>query len=372
MPIPGFATEEGTQSFAGRFSGKLPETHFRKQNGLCFSSVGLGTYLGEPDETTDRLYEEAVLQVMSLGCNLIDTAINYRCQRSERSIGRALQRAVTEGRIRRSEIIVATKGGFIPFDDGTPGNPGRYFEETYGAQGLLQPGDIVAGCHAMTPRFIGNQIQRSLSNLNLECLDIYYLHNPETQLQEVPRPEFEERLKKVFEALERFVAEGKIRMYGTATWNGYRTSAAAKDYLSLEELLILAREAAGPGHHLKVIQLPFNLAMPEAFIVQNQKVGGGSLSLLEAASKLGVTVVASASLMQNQLAHGVPKRFTELFKGVETQAQCAIQFVRSTPGITTALVGMKNRAHIEENLRVAGVPPLRQEEYLELFKGVQG
>src|SRR5258708_31310385 len=81
---------------------------------------------------------------------------------------------------------------------------------------------MVAGCHARSPRFLDDQIERSRRNLGVDCIDVYYIHNPETQLGEVPRAEFLRRLRAAFEALENACDEGRIACYGTATWNGYR------------------------------------------------------------------------------------------------------------------------------------------------------
>jgi aryl-alcohol dehydrogenase-like predicted oxidoreductase len=67
--------------------------------------------------------------------------------------------------------------------------------------------------------------------------------------------------------------------------------------------------------------------------------------------------MASASVYQGHLTRGLPAVLAEVLAGPETDAQRALQFVRSTPGITVALVGMKQRAHVEENLALARVPP---------------
>jgi aryl-alcohol dehydrogenase-like predicted oxidoreductase len=85
----------------------------------------------------------------------------------------------------------------------------------------------------MTPSYLLNQLDCSLRNLDLECVDIYYVHNPETQLGKIAREEFSDRLLRAFEALESAVAAGKIRLYGAATWNGYRNDPAEKDYFVL-------------------------------------------------------------------------------------------------------------------------------------------
>ena len=76
--------------YAARLQGTVANGHFRQFEGLHISSIGLGTYLGEHDAQTDARYREAIVRAIELGCNLIDTAINYRYQQSERTIGRAL------------------------------------------------------------------------------------------------------------------------------------------------------------------------------------------------------------------------------------------------------------------------------------------
>lgn len=367
-PIPGHATSEGTGAYLARLRGQVAGEHFRAWEGLTLSSVGLGTYLGDDDEATDALYRAAIIRALERGVNVIDSAINYRHQRSERTIGEALRLLVERGALRREEVMVTTKGGFLPFDGALPANRSAYVVETYIRPGLLRPEEIVAGCHAMTPRYLTDQLERSRENLGLATIDVYYLHNPETQLSEVPRPEFLRRIRAAFETLEAAHAARAIRFYGTATWNGYRQPPEVPDYLSLQELVEVARDVAGEGHHFRVLQVPFNLAMPEAFTHQNQPVGKERVSLLEAARHFGLYVMASASIYQGQLARRLPSIISECFGGLETDAQRALQFVRSTPGLGTALVGMKLAAHVEENLHVARIPPAALEDYLRLFQ----
>ncbi len=370
--IKGYATPEGTARYASRFvnGGKvsLDPGHFRKREGLAFSSIGIGSYLGEPDEATDRLYESALEEAVRSGVNVIDSAINYRTQRSERSFGKALSKLISVGEFRREELIVCTKGGFIPFDGSYPKDPLVYFQETYLRPGILAANDVIQGCHAMTPRYLEDQIERSLSNLGVETIDLYYLHNPETQLAEIERAEFMQRLRAAFEFLEQKVKEGKIRMYGAATWNGFRVAPESPDALLLDEIIVAAREAAGPEHHFKAIQLPFNLAMPEAWVLPNQRHGPNTLPLLSVAQELGVTVIGSASLLQARLAGRLPESFTSKFPNFQKSSQCSLQFARSVPGLTTSLVGMKDPSHVRENLEVGKVPSLTDEELFGMFQ----
>ncbi|MFQ5881214.1 MAG: aldo/keto reductase [Candidatus Methylomirabilales bacterium] len=367
MGQSGFATSEGTAAYRERVTGRVAREHFREGQGLILSSIGLGTYLGSHDTETDGQYREAARTSLELGCNVIDTAINYRCQRSERIIGEVIAAWTSQRGLRREEVVVATKGGFLPFDGEPPANLATYVLDTFIRPGIVRPEEIVAGCHCLTPQYLQHQLRRSQENLQLDCVDIYYLHNPETQLQEVPREEFHRRMQAAFEVLEAAVNRGAIRAYGTATWTGYRNPSTAQDYLSLEALVKLAEEVAGKNHHLRVIQLPFNLAMPEALVRRNQPVDGETVSILEAASHFEVTVMASAPIYQGQLSRSLPPVIGRYLQGLETDAQRAIQFVRSTPGVTTVLVGMKQRRHVEENLRVAQLPPAPLEEFLKLF-----
>ena len=130
----------------------------------------------------------------------------------------------------------------------------------------------------------------------------------------------------------------------------------------------MAREVAGDTHHFRAVQLPYNLAMGEAFTHANQTVDGEAVSLLEAARRLGIYVMVSASIYQGQLSRNLPAVLLEHLPGLRTDAQRAIQFVRSTPGVGTALVGMKSVAHVEENAALVKVPPAPWSQFQKLFK----
>jgi aryl-alcohol dehydrogenase-like predicted oxidoreductase len=351
------ATPEGTAAFAAGHRPRGFGEAARGFDGLTLSSVGLGTYLGPSDTVTDRIYEAAIARAFDLGCNVIDTAINYRCQRSERAIGRAL----AASRIPREQIVVSTKGGYIPYDGEPPADPAAYFRQTFVVPGLVAAHDVVAGSHCLAPGFLANQVDQSLANLNVACIDVYLLHNPETQLEEIPADRFYERLRAAFETLEACVQAGRIRCYGVATWNGLRASPAAAGLISLERLVGVARQVAGERHHFRVIQLPYSLAMPEAYTRKNQSLRGTLVTVLEAAAALNLYVMGSAALYQSRLAQGLPGEIRSRISGLTTDAQRAIQFARSTPGIGTALVGMKEVGHVEENLQTLTAPLLSRD-----------
>ncbi len=365
--LKNWATAEATASFAGRFP-QLPG-NFRETLGLAMSSIGIGTYLGESDSATDAAYEDAIRTALSGGINLIDTAVNYRFQRSERVIGKVIAELVAAGKIRREEVVVATKGGYVTFAGEMPANPREWFEETYVKTGIVAAEDLVEGSHCMTPRWLEAMIDLSRANLGLETIDIYYLHNPESQLAAMSRDEFNARVGRAFELLERKVAERRIRCYGAATWNGFRVAPNDRSHLSLVDLVKIAGEVGGKDHHFRVIQLPYNLAMPEAFTAKNQRLPDGSPgSTLAVADATGIAVCASASLLQGRLTRGMPAVLTEAFPGFESDAQRALQFVRSTPGVNVALAGMSSAAHVTHNLATALQPSAPFEALMKLFK----
>jgi aryl-alcohol dehydrogenase-like predicted oxidoreductase len=367
MSTPTHATLAGTTRYRERFKDIAAPKHFRPQQDLLVSSIGIGTYLGNADDETDARYLSAVARAVELGANVIDTAANYRFQRSERAIGKALLQLTETTKISRDEIIVCTKGGYLPFDGAPPRDVRRYIEETFVKPGIASFADFVGGSHCMTPAYLQDQLEQSLRNMNLECADVYYIHNPESQLGQVSETEFYTRLRAAFESLEKRRAEGRLKFYGVATWNGFRVPAGSNGYHSLAKMVELARELAGASHGFRFIQLPFNLAMPEALTLSNQTVDGEPLSTLEAAPALGVTVISSASIFQGRVAQGLPNDLRVSLGSLPGDAQTAIQFVRSAPGIATALVGMSQLQHVEENLKLVGVEPVGPEQFMQLF-----
>jgi aryl-alcohol dehydrogenase-like predicted oxidoreductase len=364
------ATKEGTTRYAQRFLGRAAAGHFRETQRLVLSSIGIGTYLGQPDSRTDEGYAEAVATAVENGINVIDAAINYRFQRSERSIGQAILRLAATG-IAREEFVLCTKGGYLTPDGSMPADPNEYFFHEYIQPGVFSAKDIAAGSHCMTQKFLKNQLGRSLKNLGVECVDIYYLHNPETQLAELTKEEFLNRLREAFTFLESAVQAGEIRFYGMATWNGFRQDARARDAMQLGEIVQIAQEIAGGVHRFRFVQLPFNLGMTEALTLGNQSLRGRDRTIMEAASELDITLIASASLLQGQVARNLPGFVAEAL-GLENDAERALQFARSSPGITTALVGMSRAEHVKANARLMGLPPATENEFAKLFSRGEG
>jgi aryl-alcohol dehydrogenase-like predicted oxidoreductase len=347
------ASTAGTERFEARTTGRLANFRRTLPRNLAASALGMGTYLGDCTDAEDAAYTQTVRRAITAGINVIDTAINYRCQRSERAVGHAVVEAIAAGEVRRDELIVCTKGGYVALDGEPPASRAAYeqwLERELFATGLVAREELVRGGHAIAPRYLAHQLDRSRANLGLEAIDIYYLHNPEEQLLAVDRPTFRQRMHAAFALLEERALAGEIAGYGCATWLGFRVAPEHRQHLTLAELIALARDVGGTTHHFRAVQLPVSLAMPEAARMATQPLGRKLVPLLEAADALGVGVVASAPLMQGRLTTGLPTEVHELFPDCTTDAQRALRFSSSLPGVGVVLAGMRRREHLVENL----------------------
>jgi len=363
--IQGFATKEGMSRFRERHEGKsVAKGHFRPANDLCLTSLGMGTYLGEPDPTTDQMVTDAVkLSIQSGAINVIDTAINYRSQKSERAIGKALKELIEEGTVSRDEIFVSTKNGYVTDDGDIRMEFWTYIHNTLIKTGVIKAGDISSGYHCMTIPYLNDQLERSQKNLGLECIDLMYLHNAvEGQVQDVGMEQFMKMLREVFGFYEQKRKEGKIRYYGMATWNCFRVMPDNMEYLNLRDVVNLAKAVGGENNGFKFIQLPFNLMMGEALMLKNQKIDGEMLSIIEAASLLKIGIFTSVPLMQRRL---LSDRIVPRFGNIDSVAVRCLQFVRSA-GVIAPLVGHKRTEHVRENIQVAKIPPLNEDEFKKL------
>jgi len=361
--ISGSASAEGTQKFVK--NSCVNEGNFKKFENLYLSNVGIGTYLGDPDAQTDQLVTDAVKKSILLGINVVDTAINYRSQKAERSVGKAISELIDDGEITRDEIFISSKNGYVTNDADIQLSLWEYVKSELTDTGIVKEGDITSGYHCMTVPYLSDQLDRSLKNLNIECLDLMYLHNGiEGQLKDISKEKFLENLKSVFELYEQKRKEGKIKFYGMATWECFRVPPDNPQYLSLEDTVNLAKQVGGENHGFRFIQLPYNMNYDQALLSKNQLLGTETVSILEASVRLGIGVFTSVPFMQGRLlTPGVMPEFNELKPSLR-----ALQFIRSTPGILAPLVGQKSEAHVLENLEIMKIPSMSDEEFLTLVK----
>ncbi len=361
--ISGFASTEGTQKFV-KNSG-VDEGNFNKFEDLFLSNVGIGTYLGDPDIQTDQLVTDAVKKSILMGVNVVDTAINYRSQKAERSVGKAISELIKDGKITRDEIFISSKNGYVTNDADVKLGFWEYVKEEYSQKGVIQEGDVTSGYHCMTIPYLSDQLDRSLKNLNIDCLDLMYLHNGiEGQIKDVSKEKFLENLKLVFKLYEEKRKEGKIKFYGMATWECFRVGKDNPQYLSLDDIVNMAKEIGGENHGFRFIQLPYNMNYDQALLAKNQTLDNEPVSILESAVRLGVGVFTSVPFMQGRLLQpGVMPEFNDLKPSLR-----ALQFIRSSPGVLAPLVGQKSIDHVSENLEIMKIPSMSDDEFIALVK----
>jgi len=358
--LSGRATPAATRDYAERHQPRFAADFYADPLGLRLSSLALGTYLGEPDDATDRAYEDAVEAALRSGVNCLDTAVNYREQRSERLLGRTLARLVEAGVVTRGEVVVATKGGYVPRDFEEPERGGASLVAG------VPPEEVVQGIHCLHPRYLERMLALSRSNLGLAALDVYYLHNPETQLPAVAKPVFYERIRRAFTVLEGARERGELGAYGVATWSGLRRAAGDPGALDLARVVDIARSVGGDDHGFRFVQLPVNLALPEALTRPGQTVDGEALPALAAAERLGLSAFGSGALHQGRLLDAAARGAEVLDPdGRLTPAQRALRFARST-GVVAALVGTSSREHLAEDLAAGALPRLDPAAVAEL------
>jgi aryl-alcohol dehydrogenase-like predicted oxidoreductase len=267
-----FAIREGTRRYAQRAVDQgIPASAYRAlgRTGLVASSIGFGGY-----RIDDRTPEHAAALDMALrgGVNLIDTSTNYTDGASESCIGNVLARHD------REELIVVSKVGYVQGQAlamaRSREQPGSAFPEMV---------KYTEGCwHCIHPEFLADQLERSLTRLRIETVDVYLLHNPEyfftdatkkrpSVSLEALRDEFYDRIRRAFVHLEGEVAKGRIGCYGVSS-NTFVVPTSNSEATSLERMWTIAGEVARE-HHFAVVQLPANLFESGAMMIRNNVAG---------------------------------------------------------------------------------------------------
>lgn len=367
--LDGYANSEATLRYAKKFKN-FSNDFFSEIQGLSSSSIGVGTFYPEPykEESYTFEFKDSIKEAILNGANFIDTAINYRYQKSEREIKEALIELIDAKEIERDEVIIATKAGFVPLNYPFPENPYRWIEENIIKQKLAKKDEIVVDQHCITPKFLEYSLKSSLENLGVNTVDILFLHNPEMQLGYISYEELLKRIRRAFEKFEEFADMGKIKFYGVATWNGFTFEPEHMEYIKLKDLIDIAREIAGDKNRFKFIELPYNLAKPHPYIYTNQPLDDGLFyTPIQVAKKYGMSVIGSSSLLQmNLFKRAFSDKVTKLLgKVFVSDIQKAIQFTRS--GVDVALFSSKDREHIRHNLELSHISKTSLKSYEAIF-----
>lgn len=284
--LSGAATPEGTRRGAESF-GAGGRTLGR--TGYAVSPVGFGGYRVRDDSP---LHRRALADALRGGVNLVDTSTNYGDGHSETLVGRVLANLVQRGEVRREQVVVVSKAGYVQGE-----NLARTRARTPPFPEMVELRPDLA--HCIHPEFLRAQLDESLGRLGLERLDVLLLHNPEYFLEDahargvdsvLARQEFRGRLRAAFAHLEQEAAAGRIGWYGVSS-NGFVVDASQPAFTSPTDVVACARAVGGEDHRLGVLQLPMNLLELGA-LTERHPAEGGERSALQVAQAhdLGVLV----------------------------------------------------------------------------------
>lgn len=282
------ALADNTKDFADRF----PQLLYKPlgNTGYTVSACGFGAY-----RIDYRVKEhfDSLEYALSKGINLIDTSANYSDGGSEILIGNVLGDLINRDIIKREEIVIVSKGGYIQGKNLESAK--KMKEDGLGYKDVTEYAENI--WHCIHPDFLKDQITLSLERMKLETIDVYLLHNPEYFLDspmakdlepEVLRKEYYSRIKKAFAYLEEEVKAGRITYYGISS-NAFVKNSDDPVFTSLKECVDAANKIS-EDNNFYVIELPLNLY--EKGAIENKNQLGDSFTVLEYAyeSELGVLI----------------------------------------------------------------------------------
>ena len=359
--IKGFATREATAIHAERF--RKIQHSLLGRTGLHCSQAGFGCYRVADGVPRHR---EALCLALENGINLIDTSANYADGASEALVGKVLAEVIQSGRLKREEIVVVTKAGYLQGQNYTlsqqrraKGNP--FPELVAYADGLE---------HCIHPEFLEDQLTRSLERLSLATIDFFLLHNPEYYLSwaakqgidlETARSVYDHRIRQALQYLEQEVVRGRIRQYGISS-NTFPEAPDRPEFTCLQQVLDLAGEI-GPENHFALIQLPMNLIESGAILTANQP---DRATLLATARHAGLGILINRpldALTENGLLRladvasplaRTPEAIIEAIQDLVISENTLVDDILPSIGISTDV-----QAQIETQLRVG--PALLQQ-----------
>ncbi len=305
--VPGYATVQGTSGYAARMIGRAGDATLANgfgalgSTGLTTTRLGFGTYRVTAKEAGHR---EALKKALRESCNLIDTSTNYMDGDSECLVGSALRELISSGELRREEVIVVSKIGYVQGQNlklaEAREKAGRPYPD------MVKYGDGI--WHCIHPEFLADQLTLSLDRLGLATLDVCLLHNPEYFLLDAShrgekdlttlRANFYHRLEQAFAHFESEVSAGRLQYYGVSS--NTATSQVDDPEATSLALMVQAAQAAAKSrgsdlHHFRILQCPMNLFESGAALTANT----GRLNrqtLLEYAAEIGVAVLVNRPL----------------------------------------------------------------------------
>ena len=383
----GWAEVNQTLNYASLNRDKSAGAYKTDYSGLTLSSIGVGSVKGSDGEDEDHSITAVVYDSIMKGLNVIDTSINSRGMRSEKSIGKALKSLFDSGKVGRQSLFISTKAGFIPADSSKSISPTRTVAEwstTLAPFEEFPVMEIVDGKHCIAPACLKSSLSASRANLGISTIDVFYLDNAaEMQMPSIGRTAFMERLKAAFIFLETQRAEKTIKFYGMATTTCFTAMPDSLHYLSLNEVAVLAESVGGVNHGFRYIQLPYTVAAPKSYF---KKASSSDILMHTAMNKINVMSsigvgtyaqrtqamaistflscirdsnfadVLSAKMDAISSAHASKKKKKK--RPQLSAASKAVLIARSIPGILSAMVEINTIQNVHEYATALSLPAI--------------
>lgn len=299
--------------------------------GIKVSEIGFGCWAiggnshgNSYGPTTDKSSTDAINKALELGLNFFDTADVYGWGHSEELLGKAL-------RGKRDRVVIATKVG-ADFYQGT-------------------------GFQTFTPDYIRFALEKSLTRLNTDYIDVYQLHNPPLKL--ISKEE-------TYATLRELKKEGKIRAFGVSVFTPIEG--------------ITAINVGQPD----CVQITYNIfscrpeeqLLPRAFetgcaIIAREPLANGFLTgKYDTAPKFAAGDFRKNWPMEYVQARSDATRQLSFLKknGQQSMAQAALKYPLMDQAVSTVIVGLKDVDMVEENLAASDAGPLTVEEMKQIHE----
>ena len=298
---------------------------YRKLGDLEVSVIGYGAWGigGAPfwKNEGDKKSIDSIKASFDQGINIFDTAPVYGFGHSEELIGKALKPV-------REKVILATKCGL------------RWDKESLSA--LRKDA---------SRKSILEEIDQSLKRLGTDWIDLYQVHWPDVETSH----------QETMETLLEIQEQGKIRSIGVSNYS----AAQIKECSQYAKIISLQPEYSLLAREIEKETVPLCIENDIGIIAYSPLSSGVLTGKYDKNSKFkdwrgkGIIGTFTGEGYTENISKVDLLKVIALEEG-KTCGQMAINWVLRQPGLTTALVGVKNPVQMEENLKSIGWQPSKE------------
>lgn len=290
------------------------------KSGLKISEISLGSWLTYGGTVENQIAKDCMTTAVENGVNFIDCAEIYAGGKAEQVIGEWL----AEETVDRKHLVISSKVFWPTSEDINDWGNSR--------------------------KNISNAIEGTLSRLNTDYLDIYYLH----------RYDYTTPLKETVSIMDDLIRNGDVHHWGTSVWTAAqleRANAVAKEF----------------GAHKPIVEQPLYNMMSRFIELEVMPVGK--------THGMGFTVFSplAQGLLTGKYNDGVPdgsrgatskvmnrylteenlvkvRKLGEVASSLDiTTGQLALAWILRRPEISAAIVGATKPEHVIENIGASDV-----------------